>query len=140
LPPMRELLHWTTSKSLGAARAAVLAALLVLQPPLRAAQLNAEAEQEINALLQAVGGSGCQFFRGGSVYPAARAQEHLTNKYATIAARGLLASTEEFIDKTATRSSLTGQAYVIQCPEAAAQTSGDWMRAKLDAMRQRPSR
>ncbi len=123
-----------------ATKATAWAALLALIPSVSAAQLSPLAQREINALLHAVGTSGCQFIRGGLPYSAARAQEHLSSKYEAMAARGMLASTEDFIDKAATSSSITGQAYAIQCGAADPQKSGDWMRAKLAAMRQKPPR
>ena len=95
-----------------------------------------ERDASIAGLLQAVGASGCHFMRGGSAYSSAQAQEHLSKKYEYMAARDMLVSTEDFIDKAATRSSMSGEPYAIRCGEAAAQKSADWMRARLKAMRQ----
>lgn len=92
---------------------ALAPALLALLPLPSAAQLSPLAQQEIHALLKAVGNSGCQFSRDGSLYPPARAQQHLSSKYEAMAARGMLASAEDFIDKVATSSSLSGKAYAI---------------------------
>jgi hypothetical protein len=122
-----------------AARALVLAAVLVVAPTLCAAQLSAAGQQEVRALLQAVGTSGCTFYRAGVAYPAEQARKHLTSKYDAMAARGLLATTEDFIDKVAAASSVTGQPYAVHCADRAAQSSRDWMRGKLEALRQRPS-
>ena len=115
---------------------AVLATLLALLPLPGAAQLTPSAQREIAGLLQAVGTSGCRFIRGGTAYSAAEAQEHLSKKYKYMAARDMLASTEDFISKAATRSSMSGEAYAIRCGEAPAQKSDEWMKARLKAMRQ----
>lgn len=119
------------------ARAAV--AGLVLMPALCLAQLSPASRIEIEGLLRAVGTSGCEFVRGGSAYSASQAQEHLNKKYEYLVMRDLLSSTEEFIDKVATRSSMTGEPYAIRCAAAAPQRSDEWMRARLKSMRQAPA-
>ena len=111
-------------------------ALSALLPLPCAAQLTPSAQREITGLLQAVGTSGCHFIRGGTAYSATEAQEHLSKKYEYMAARDMLASTEDFISKAATRSSMSGEAYAIRCGEAPAQKSDEWMKARLKAMRQ----
>ena len=110
--------------------------LSALLPLPCAAQLTPSAQREITGLLQAVGTSGCHFIRGGTAYSATEAQEHLSKKYEYMAARDMLASTEDFISKAATRSSMSGEAYAIRCGEAPAQKSEEWMKARLKAMRQ----
>ena len=110
--------------------------LSALLPLPCAAQLTPSAQREITGLLQAVGTSGCHFIRGGTAYSATEAQEHLSKKYEYMAARDMLASTEDFISKAATRSSMSGEAYAIRCGEAPAQKSDEWMKARLKAMRQ----
>lgn len=119
-----------------AAPGLALVALSALLPMTCSAQLTPMAQREIAGLLHAVGASGCHFMRGGSAYSSAQAQEHLGKKYEYMAARDMLVSTEDFIDKAATRSSMSGEPYAIRCGEAAAQKSDDWMRARLKAMRQ----
>ena len=105
-------------------------------PALCAAQLGPVAKQEIDALLRAVGSSGCEFLRGSQIYSAARAQDHLQEKYAYLDARAQLQSAEDFIVKAATRSSMTGEAYGIRCAGAATLTSEAWLRSRLAALRQ----
>lgn len=117
---------------------AALVALVALLPSLCAAQLNPAAQREVSGLLQAVGASGCEFIRGGTAYPANQAQEHLRKKYEYMAARGQLASTEDFVDKAATRSSMLGEAYLMRCGSTALQPCEQWLRARLKAMRQAP--
>jgi hypothetical protein len=116
-----------------ALRRALLA--LAWLPALCAAQLSPVARQEIDGLLRAVGSSGCEFLRGGTAYNAAKAQDHLQQKFDYLDARTQLQSAEDFIAKAATRSSMTGEAYAIRCTGAAAQPSEDWMRARLKALR-----
>lgn len=112
--------------------------LLALLPAVCAAQPSTSAQREIEALLRAVGASGCEFLRGGSTYAAAQAQVHLQNKYEYLATRGMLASTDDFIDKAATRSSMTGEPYAMRCGDASPQRSDEWLRARLRVLRQTP--
>jgi Family of unknown function (DUF5329) len=95
-------------------------------------------EREIAGLLQAVGSSGCDFMRGGKAYPADQAMEHLRAKYAYLAARGQLASAEDFVDKAASRSSMLGEDYFMRCAGTAPLHCEQWMRARLKALRQAP--
>lgn len=126
-------------------RAPVLAALRMgllawaCLPALAAAQLNDTARQEIEALLRAVGSSGCEFMRGGTAYTATKAQDHLQQKFAYLDNRGQLKSAEDFIVKAGTRSSMTGDAYGIRCAGTGHQASDAWLLARLKAMRQQGS-
>ena len=90
-----------------------MAALLAWLPMLAAAHLTSAARQEIDALLRAVGSSGCEFVRSGTAHPAAKAQEHLQSKFEYLDTRNLLNSTEDFIVKAGTRSSMTNEPYAI---------------------------
>lgn len=112
-----------------------LAALLAWLPVLAAAQLTPAARQEIDALLRVVGTSGCEFVRGGTAYPATKAQDHMQQKLDYLEMRGLLKSTEDFIVKAGTRSSMTGEPYAIRCPGTAQQPSDEWLLARLKTLR-----
>ncbi len=122
-----------TTRRRRAAQTTLLA--LAWLPVLCAAQLSPVARQEIDGLLRAVGSSGCEFMRGGTAYAAAKAQDHLQQKFEYLDARAQLQSAEDFITKAATRSSMTGEPYGIRCAGAAAQPSDDWMRARLKTLR-----
>ena len=122
----------------GVMRGAIFAAALV--PALCLAHPDAAAQREIEGLLRAVGSSGCQFLRGGTAHPAAEAQQHLHKKYAYMAERNMLVSAEDFIEKAATRSSMSGEPYALQCGQATAVRSDVWLRARLQLIRQPPPR
>lgn len=127
---------------LPARRPAVLSALRLglvaaaCLPAVAAAQLSPGARQEIDGLLRAVGSSGCEFLRGGSAHSAAKAQDHLQQKFDYLDARGQLKSAEDFIVKAGTRSSMTGEAYAIRCPGTGQQASDAWLLARLKVLRQ----
>lgn len=86
-------------------------------------------EPEIMALLRDVGASGCKFYRNGTWYDARRARAHLELKYQ--AQRLRFTSTEDFILRAATRSSLTGEPYQIRCPGRAVAPIDQWLRDRL---------
>jgi hypothetical protein len=85
------------------------------------------ARVEIEYLLQRVGTSGCEFYRNGSWYDAGRAEAHLRDKYEYLDARHQINSAEDFIDRAATKSSLSGQVYQLRCNGSAAVPSGQWL-------------
>ncbi|HWY26248.1 MAG TPA: DUF5329 domain-containing protein [Nevskia sp.] len=90
---------------------------------------------EVGFLLGYIDGSGCEFYRNGTWHDSKAAQQHLRDKYDYLAARNLIDTTEDFIDKAATKSSLSGQAYVVRCNGAAPVSSGKWLRDELVRLR-----
>ncbi len=87
----------------------------------------ARAQEEINYLLHFVKVSGCAFYRNGTWYDSAKAEGHLHDKYTMLAARNQIQSAEDFIDKAATQSSLSGRPYVVRCEGVAAAASRQWL-------------
>ncbi|KRD39970.1 hypothetical protein ASE35_06565 [Lysobacter sp. Root916] len=98
-----------------------------------------QAEREIEQLIATLARSGCQFQRNGSWYDAAQAQAHLRKKYAYLRKRDLVASAEQFIERAASESSMSGRAYQIRCGTAAATLSATWLRARLNEIRAKPA-
>jgi Family of unknown function (DUF5329) len=103
---------------------------LMLVPVARAAP-PVMAQTEINHLLEFVGSSGCEFYRNGSWYDSKGAQAHLRSKYQWLAARDQINTAEDFIEKAATRSSLSGQPYEVRCGGGEAVTSNRWLHDEL---------
>jgi hypothetical protein len=93
------------------------------------------AKAEIEYLLSAVASSDCQFYRNGTWYDAKSAAAHLRAKYETLAARGLIADTDDFIDRAATKSSLSGRDYAIKCEGIAEMSSRQWLTGLLVSYR-----
>src|SRR5271155_3186437 len=100
---------------------ALIMALSIL-PAARAAP-PAAAQIEINHLLGLIEQSGCEFFRNGTWYDAQRAQAHLRAKYDALAANDQIKTAEDFIEKAASSSSLSGRPYQIRCAGAAGMTT-----------------
>ena len=89
------------------------------------------AQTEINYLLGFIESSGCEFYRNGSWYDSKRAQAHLRDKYQILAADDQISTAEDFIEKAATKSSLSGRPYQVRCGGGEAVTSNRWLREVL---------
>lgn len=102
----------------------------------RAAPLPAHVSKEIAQLFSYLENSGCQLQRNGTWYEAKDAAAHLNKKYQYLLDKNLIASSEAFIQKAATVSSMSGIAYQVKCPNAATLESSAWFRAELSRYRQ----
>jgi len=92
-------------------------------------------QTEINYLLAAVAASECRFYRNGTWYSAKLAAEHLRDKYNALLARDLIRDTDDFIERAATKSSVSGAAYAIKCGDAEV-SSHQWLVKVLAEYRQ----
>jgi hypothetical protein len=116
---------------------AVIAMAIVVLNHWRPAQAAppAIAVVEINYLLGFIGRSGCKFYRNGSWYDSNRAQSHLRDKYNYLAARDRIKTADDFIEQAATRSSMSGEEYQIQCEAGPTLPSNRWLRTALSGYR-----
>ncbi len=95
------------------------------------------AETEIEALLAAIAArKGAIFIRNGEEHDAQEALAHLRMKWEHADPR--ITSAEQFIDQIATRSSFSGQAYVIRFADSATVEVGPWLHQRLTEMRLHP--
>jgi Family of unknown function (DUF5329) len=90
---------------------------------------------EVNFLLGYVEGSGCEFFRNGNWHDSKMAQTHLRDKYKYLSARNQITTTEDFIEKAATKSSFTGHPYEVRCGSGVIMSSNQWLHAELARFR-----
>lgn len=102
-----------------------------------AAELPAASRTEIDALLNRLGSSGCQFNRNGSWYGSAEAKMHLTKKLNYLIDKKKVDGTEQFIALAATSSSMSGKEYQVKCGAAQPVPSGTWLKTELQAIRAR---
>jgi hypothetical protein len=112
-----------------------LLAMLLGALPLRAAALPVAARREIEGLLSRLASSGCQFKRNGNWYSAVEAQAHLRRKLDYLLDKGVVASAEQFIERAASQSSMSGRAYQVKCGSQAPVASGQWLRTELQRLR-----
>jgi len=93
------------------------------------------ARPEIDALLARLQGSGCAFQRNGSWYDAAEARTHLLRKLEYLEDRDLAQTTEQFIDRAASESSMSHKPYLVRCGNAAPVESKAWLTQQLKVLR-----
>jgi hypothetical protein len=95
----------------------------------------AVAQTEINYLLGFIEGSACEFYRNGSWYHSKKAQAHMRGKYEFLVARGEIDTAEDFIEKAATQSGLSGQPYKVRCRDGVVATTNLWLQVALAGYR-----
>lgn len=102
--------------------------------------LSSEGQQEIAHLFSYLAGSGCEFNRNGSWHNAQEAADHLNSKYQYLLGKNRISSAEDFIANAASRSSMSGQPYLVKCGEAAPVESAPWFLAELGKLRNSSAR
>lgn len=107
----------------------------LLYAPVSRAEVPTKVQTEVNILLGFVKGSGCEFYRNGAWHDAKTGQAHIRDKYEYLVARNLINTTEEFIERAATKSSFSGQPYEVRCNGGATMTSNQWLREELARIR-----
>lgn len=118
------------------APALVLALGLAIVPAARAEPpAVAAVRQEIAYLLRYIGESGCEFERNGAWSDAKAAEAHVRRKYDYLARWGRIDTTQDFIDKAATGSSLSGQPYQVKCADNLPLPSSAWLGKALSRYR-----
>jgi hypothetical protein len=95
------------------------------------AQPPPNAQTEVDYLLRYIETSGCSFYRNGTWYDGTHARAHLRTKYDYLAERRLIGKAEDFIDKAATKSSISGKPYKIRCADGVEVESGPWLHQLL---------
>jgi len=93
------------------------------------------AKREIQGLMDALSASSCEFQRNGTWHGREEARKHLQRKYDYLLKRDLADTAELFIERAASKSSISGRAYQVRCPGQSAQPAATWFRAKLAALR-----
>ena len=113
--------------------------LLLLLSGAANAQNTSPSAREINQLFAALESSKCEFNRNGSWYSAQKASDHLHQKYDYLLKKGMVTTTESFIELAATKSSMSGKPYLVRCGVAQPVPSKSWFTGKLKELRGRPA-
>ena len=113
----------------------LLAASLALIALPASAAPSAATQREISGLMQALESSGCRFQRNGTWYDAVAARGHLQRKYDYLLKRDMVDSSEQFIERAASRSSMSGKAYKVSCSGAPEQDASAWFLQQLRRLR-----
>jgi len=108
-----------------------LALILCLLPfGIRAAD---EVPVEIDFLLESIGSSDCTFIRNGSRHDSRAAEKHLRMKYRR--GKRYAPTSEKFVERLASKSSLSKKLYYIKCDGEEKVPSGDWLMERLGEYR-----
>ncbi len=108
---------------------------LCLAAPGWAVTLAPQAHAEIDALHGRLAASQCRFNRNGTWYEAPEARAHLARKLTYRLDKELVGNAEQFIDLAATKSSMSGEPYLVACPGGPAVQSRAWLLAELQTLR-----
>lgn len=100
------------------------------------AGMPADTEKEIRYLMDYLGTSDCEFNRNGTWYGPLEARQHLEKKYRYLVTRGLIGTAEQFIERAASQSSMSGRPYLVRCGDAAPVHSRDWFSEELRRFRE----
>mgnify|MGYP003385234391 CR=1 FL=1 len=92
-------------------------------------------KQEVEHLFTHLESSGCQFNRNGSWYSATEATAHIRKKYEYLLSRNQLKTTESFIEKAATKSSISGKPYEVKCEGQSVVLNSVWFSKELNDYR-----
>ncbi|MFS2166340.1 DUF5329 family protein [Variovorax sp. Varisp62] len=116
-------------------RSALLALLLGASALLAHATPSATEEKLIDTLIQRVSKmSAMVFMRNGSEYNAADAAKHMQAKYDHF--KKELVTAEDFIERCASRSEMTGQAYKVKLTDGVVRDANEFLNGELRALRQ----
>jgi len=116
-------------------RRSPLVSFTLILAALSSALLAAPMETEVPQLLARMETSGCEFYRNGAWANGAKARAHMELKYRAMRARGLVSTSEEFIERGATRSSMSGEAYRVRCKGSPELESAVWFKQELQRLR-----
>ncbi len=116
-------------------RAALLTLLLGASALLAQATPSAVEEKLIDTLILRVSKMDAMvFLRNGNEYNAADAAKHMQAKYDYF--KKELVTAEDFIDRCASRSEMTGQAYKVKLTNGAVRDANEFLNSELRALRQ----
>jgi hypothetical protein len=116
-------------------RSAWLALLLGASALLAHATPSATEEKLIDTLIQRVSKmSAMVFMRNGNEYNAADAAKHMQAKYDYF--KKELVTAEDFIERCASRSEMTGQAYKVKLTDGMVRDANEFLNSELRALRQ----
>ena len=97
------------------------------------ADVSADQVKEVNHLLAFVKNSGCIINRNGTDHPAEKGVSHIEMKYDYF--RDDIKSTEDFIEYSATKSTMSGDYYTVSCPGKKIIRTQDWLMVELKQFR-----
>lgn len=124
---------WVMEMKIGRIVQNTLAVLTCLAATHLSADVAPGQKQEVEHLINYLETSSCLMIRNGGSHEGAEAAKHVRRKYNYF--RDDISSTEEFIELSATRSTMSSKPYEVHCPGEPPMNSADWLLAELEVYR-----
>ena len=112
-----------------------LAIVFILISTSAIADVSAEQKLETSHLLNFVKNSSCKIIRNGKAYDGNKAVTHIQKKYDYF--KDDIETTEQFIELSATKSTMSGKYYTVICSDTHPLRTKDWLLEELRNYRQR---
>jgi hypothetical protein len=93
-----------------------------------------EQQPEVAHLINFVQSSLCKIKRNGTTYQGEEAAAHIRKKYDYF--RGKIKTTEQFIEYAASKSTMSGKYYTVQCDGQKPIRTQDWLLRELAVYRE----
>lgn len=93
-----------------------------------------EQKKEVEYLVSFIRNSPCKLERNGKIYTGAEAIEHILKKYDYF--REDINSTEDFIKYSASKSEISGRAYITHCKNSELMEGESWLLNELKRYRE----
>ncbi|TPW18572.1 MAG: hypothetical protein FD130_156 [Halothiobacillaceae bacterium] len=113
----------------------IVSLLFVINLVIAAPIFGADMQNEIDHLLLFVAETTCQYERNGTVHTGREAVAHIKQKYDHF--KKEIDSAEKFIELSATKSTMSGKYYQVQCDSHPKVTSQEWLLQELKKYRAR---
>ena len=92
-----------------------------------------ESQHEVDYLIAFVSKTPCQIDRNWTLHSGPEALEHIQQKYDYF--RDDISTTEEFIEYSASKSTMTGRDYLLKCKGQSSLKTRDWLLQELQTYR-----
>ena len=112
----------------------LLGVLLTLYSNVSVADVSDTQKTEVVHLLHFLRSTSCNIDRNGKKYKGEEAYSLVLKKYKYL--RDRIKTTEEFIEHSATKSTLSGEYYFVICGSEQSQRMQDWLLQELSTYRQ----
>jgi len=99
-----------------------------------AADVSSSTKLEIDHLLNFIRNSSCIIDRNGKAYTAIKAISHIEKKYAYF--EDEIETTEDFIELSASKSTMSGKYYMVRCQDGEQIRTRDWLMQELKGFRE----
>lgn len=91
---------------------------------------SAENDAKIQHLIEYIQSSNLTFVRNGEEHNGVQAAQHVAAKYTHF--RSDISTPEDFIERAASKSILSGQPYLVKLADGSSKPLADWLREELN--------